>query len=527
MDQPTPTAAAVAGARSLLARIDHTTRKRLDAEARLALVTEVVALGRQVEALRAVLIAEADRAKAAETARGTSIKTLLAVSSKVTASEAASWVYGGQEITAHPKVADAALTGEVSVAQARSIDHVLGELPATLTHEQRAEAEQLLLDKAALVDAKDLAKQTRTVLEQVAPEVDAVEDELSRLDAQRKQAWAGRSLVFSHDRRGSVLFKGQLPTLEGEAFKRLVEAHAVSNRRAMEQAADRRDEASLRSFEQRTADGLIALVAGRTPGPDRTRRPESVEGPRVRELVEGFRSPELCPFPEPAERPLSPAEPGTSSAARTREPIKPTVVVTLSYEDLLNRIEQAGVLASGERVTAGELRRMACDANVLPIVLGSTSQPLDVGREQRLVTPAIRKALEARDKGCAFPGCRVPASGCEAHHIIPWWMGGTTSLSNLVLLCPHHHGTVEPLRFFDRASPPTRWTVRIDTDGHPAFTPPRRPGQATSETSLRNQRRVEQRALPTPDPTPELPQGVLIEQPPQGAGPSACARVGG
>ena len=193
MDQLTPTATALAGARSLLASIDHAGRRRLDAEVRLGLVSEVVALGRQVEALRVVLIAEADRARAAETARGTSMKTLLAVSSKVTAAEAASWVYGGQEVTAHPLVAQAALSGEVSVAQARSIDRVLGELPATLTAGQRAEAEQFLLDKAALVDAQDLAKQTRTVLEQVAPDVDAVEDELSRLDAQRKQAWASRS----------------------------------------------------------------------------------------------------------------------------------------------------------------------------------------------------------------------------------------------------------------------------------------------------------------------------------------------
>ena len=473
MDELTSTGVAVAGARSLLSSVDHEGRRRLDAESRLALVTEVVALGRQVEALRAVLIAEADRAKAAETARGTSIKTLLAVSAKVTASEAAAWVYGGQEITAHAKVAEATLAGEVSVAQARSIDHVLGELPATLSPDQRARAEEILLDKAALVDAKDLAKQTRHVLEQVAPEVDVVEDELARLDAQRKQAWAGRSLVFSNDRRGSVLFKGQLPTLEGEAFKRLVESHALSNRRAMEQAADRHDEAGLRSFEQRTADGLIGLIAGRTP---EHRFPEPVEG-----------------------------------STRTSPPAKPSVVVTLSFDDLLNRIEQAGLLASGEQVTAGELRRLACDANIVPIVLGSASQPLDVGRDQRLVTPAIRKALEQRDKGCAFPGCRVPAAGCEAHHIVPWWLGGETALNNMVLLCPHHHGTVEPSRFFDRSSPPTRWTVHIADDGHPVLIPPGRPGQPASQTPLRNQRRVDQRALPTPEPEPDAPQGVLLE----------------
>lgn len=520
MDEPTPTARALAGARSLLASIDHAGRRRLDAEGRLGLVSEVVALGRQVEALRVVMIAEADRAKAAETARGTSMKTLLAVSSKVTAAEAASWVYGGQEVTAHPLVAQAALSGEVSVAQARSIDRVLGELPATLTAGQRAEAEQFLLDKAALVDAQDLAKQTRTVLEQVAPETDAVEDELSRLDAQRKQAWAGRSLTFSNDRRGSVLFKGQLPTLEGEAFKRLVEAHSVSNRRAVEQAADRHDEAGLRSFEQRTADGLIALVAGRAPRPARSPEParfgEPAEGHRAPERVEGSSAHSMSSatrpgFPESAEVSSSQAGASARFATRTGPPVKPTVVVTLSFDDVLNRVEQAGVLASGEKVTAGELRRLACDATIVPIVLGSASQPLDVGRDQRLVTPSIRKALEARDKACAFPGCRVPPSGCEAHHIVPWWMGGETALNNMVLLCPHHHGTVEPHRFFDHSSPPTRWAVHIAHDGHPVFTPPTRVGQAPAQAPLRNESRDDRRPLARRETTREAPQHVLIE----------------
>lgn len=279
MDERTPTATALAGARSLLSSVDHMGRKRLDAEARLALVTEVVALGRQVEALRAVLVAEADRARSAEAARGTSIKSLLAVSAKVTAGEAASWVYAGKDITAHPKVAEATLAGDVSVAQARAIDKVLGELPATLSHEQREQAEDILLDKAHLVDAKDLARQTRRVLEAVAPEVDAVEDELSRLDAQRKRAWAARSLVFSPDGDGSLRFRGQLPTLEGEAFKRLVEAHSVSNRRALEHAGDRHDEAGLRTSEQRTADGLVALVAAR-PQVGSARRPTEGQFPR-------------------------------------------------------------------------------------------------------------------------------------------------------------------------------------------------------------------------------------------------------
>ncbi|MDO5534551.1 MAG: DUF222 domain-containing protein [Propionibacteriaceae bacterium] len=426
------TAAALAGARSLLAGIDHASRQGLDAESQVALVDAVVALGRQVEALRAVLTGEADAAKAAEAVRGTSIRSLLAISPQVTAGEAASWVHAGAEIIAHPRLAAATLAGEVSVAQARAIDTVLGELPDDLSEQQCAEAETFLLEQAHRIDAKDLAKQTCAVLKLVAPEVDAAEDELARLEAQRQRAWKRRSLVFTTDGQGSILFRGQLPLVQGEAFKRLVESHMLSNRRALERAADRRDGVGQRTFEQRTADGLVALVTER-------------------------------------------------ASSRRRTPAQPSVVVTFRYDDLLNRVEQAGVLASGEHISAGDVRRLACDAKIIPVVLGSASEPLDVGRDQRLVTPALRQALEARDKGCAFPGCRVPTHACEAHHIVSWFLGGDTALGNMVLMCPYHHSTVEPRRFFEREETRLRWTVHIGADGHPVFTRPPRPG--TSETS--------------------------------------------
>jgi hypothetical protein len=95
---------------------------------------------------------------------------------------------------------------------------------------------------------------------------------------------------------------------------------------------------------------------------------------------------------------------------------------------------------------------------------------LDVGRTQRLATPAIRAALELRDGGCVFPGCTTPARDCDAHHIIPWWAGGPTALSNLVLLCPHHHGTVEPSHNPDA----DRWKVRLRPNGTPEIIPPLR-----------------------------------------------------
>jgi len=85
-------------------------------------------------------------------------------------------------------------------------------------------------------------------------------------------------------------------------------------------------------------------------------------------------------------------------------------------------------------------------------------------------TPAIRATLELRDGGCVFPGCTTPARDCDAHHIIPWWAGGPTSLWNLVVLCPHHHGTVEPSHNPDA----DRWKIRLREDGIAEIIPPLR-----------------------------------------------------
>ena len=92
---------------------------------------------------------------------------------------------------------------------------------------------------------------------------------------------------------------------------------------------------------------------------------------------------------------------------------RPHVTVTMRYNDLKQRIEKA-VLAYGGPISAGEARRIACDAGIIPVVMGSESEVLDVGRTSRLFTPAIRKALALRDKGCAFPGCDWPVAWCDA-----------------------------------------------------------------------------------------------------------------
>jgi hypothetical protein len=122
-------------------------------------------------------------------------------------------------------------------------------------------------------------------------------------------------------------------------------------------------------------------------------------------------------------------------------PGRPRVVVTIDYNDLRDATATAtGDLVFGDGLSAAAIRRLACDAGVLPIVLGSDSQPLDVGREERFVTSAIRTALIKRDGGCVI--CKAPPSDCHAHHLVPWFEGGPTSLDNLVLLCGANHTDV-------------------------------------------------------------------------------------
>jgi uncharacterized protein DUF222/HNH endonuclease len=122
----------------------------------------------------------------------------------------------------------------------------------------------------------------------------------------------------------------------------------------------------------------------------------------------------------------------------TRGGIKPHIAVTIDLNDLLEAGRRAtGDLTYGDGLSASAIRRLACDAGIIPVVLGSDSQPLDVGREFRYVTNGLRNALNQRDKGCVV--CHAPPIYCDAHHLVSWFDGGVTSLANLVLLCRVDH----------------------------------------------------------------------------------------
>ena len=120
---------------------------------------------------------------------------------------------------------------------------------------------------------------------------------------------------------------------------------------------------------------------------------------------------------------------------------RPHITVTVPYATLTGDELRLGEV-DGTAIDPETIRRWACDAGIVRIVLDGESQPLDIGRRTRTVPPAMRRALELRDGGCAWKGCDAPASWCDAHHIIHWIDGGVTALINLILLCRKHHTAI-------------------------------------------------------------------------------------
>jgi Domain of unknown function (DUF222) len=143
---------------------------------------------------------------------------------------------------------------------------------------------------------------------------------------------------------------------------------------------------------------------------------------------------------------------------------RPRLVVTIRREDL--QLEgAAGVaamasLASGTKIPLETARRLACDAGVIPVVLGGRSEVLDLGRTSRGFSSACRKAALIQQGGkCAYPKCRRPVMEC--HHIVWWSRGGASNLDNAAWLCAFHHWLVHE----------GKWEMRRDESGF-TFTNP-------------------------------------------------------
>jgi hypothetical protein len=141
---------------------------------------------------------------------------------------------------------------------------------------------------------------------------------------------------------------------------------------------------------------------------------------------------------------------------------RPHLTVTVGAGALRDGAGEPSELDHAGPVDPGLARRVACDGSIRRVVMAGRSEPLDVGRRTPVVSPAMRRAVIVRDRGCRFPGCDRPHSWCDAHHVVHWADGGPTALANLLLLCRRHHRMIHGRGGFSLAL----------EDGRPAFRRP-------------------------------------------------------
>jgi hypothetical protein len=262
----------------------------------------------------------------------------------------------------------------------------LEALPDELGDDLAVKAEAYLVDQAGSFGPRELRHLGRGVLEHLAPEI-AEEAEYQRLLAEEEAASAATRLTMRHRGDGSTDIHARVPDATAGRLSTFLNAYTAPRRHHDERLP----------IERLRGEGFVALL-------------------------------ENIP---------------TDSLPR-HGGVATTLMVIVDHERLVCGVGVA-TTSTGDPMTVGQVRRLACQAGILPVVLGGKSEVLDLGRTRRLVSDTIRKALNLRDRGCTATGCTMPAAFCEAHHIVPWSRGGKTTLADTKLLCSfHHHRAHDP-----------------------------------------------------------------------------------
>ncbi|MEO5663554.1 MAG: DUF222 domain-containing protein [Nocardioides sp.] len=288
--------------------------------------------------------------------------------------------------------------GGVHVDQAWVIVKAVDAIPAE-HQDLKPRAVEHLLVAAKDHDAKALKILGRRILDAVAPEVGEAAEAKALAD---EEAAAARkvSLTLRDLPDGTTTGRFSLPTAgAGEMLRKQLMAIAAPKHRA----------------------------ADPEPGetPDRDERPLHARlGWAFIEWIERYAADRL------------PTSGGVSA----------TVVVTMSLGTLMGGLAAAS-LDTGGRISAGQARRLACEAGIIPAVLGGKSEVLDLGRTRRFHSKAQRIAIAHRDGGCTAEGCDLPPAACHVHHDQPWSKGGPTDTDTGRLLCHRHHRVIHDERY--------------------------------------------------------------------------------
>jgi Domain of unknown function (DUF222)/HNH endonuclease len=335
--------------------------------------------------------------------------------------------------------------GEICGDRAEAIARAVCELPATANHRCVESAQRDLVERARTLTVPEVKREARRLVDLVDP-ADAAAIRAESLAAQERTAYDTATLRVRKGADGIARFSGTMPSLNADMLTANLDAIA----------SPRRDH--LRHGEDDSADGEEQV-------PYETRM-----GRALCDLIERAR---------PSDLPAA--------------GVNATVVVTIDERSLRDRVRTA-TLSTGDEISAGELRRLACSADILPAVLGGGSEVLDLGKASRLFDKRQRTALAVRDGGCVFPGCDRPPGWTEAHHVTPWSRGGTTDLGNAALLCGRHHRLIHQTE----QDGDDGWSIQM-ADGRPEIRPPRRIDpvrRPRSNNRLAERKRTRQRSSP-------------------------------
>ncbi len=288
--------------------------------------------------------------------------------------------------------------GEVSTEHAAVIAKAVRDLPAGLTAGERDQVEADLVATAKRVDPATLRRAARRALDALdrpTAEADAHEDTTLRDEEERARAAAAFTMHDNGDGTTSGHFT--VPTLAASILRKILEQMTAPRRMTPDERGG---------------------VDGAATGTDWAH----AQGLAFTDLLERLPTDHLS---------------GKVAA---------TIVVTLSWERLLAGLGAASV-DTGMDLSAGEARRLACGAGIVPAVLGTGSLPLDLGRSSRLFTEAQRVALATVYDTCAAQGCDRPYAWTELHHETPWSRGGNTDRKDAVPACRWHHGRLHDPRY--------------------------------------------------------------------------------
>ena len=326
-----------------------------------------------------------------------------------------------------PATEAALAKGEISTAQADVIASTIGGLPADVSPEHQQACEDTLIGDAPRLSLKDLRRRADRIADVFAPDqVDRIEAET--LAEREKRAWAKTEFWMVDRRDGTAQGGFTVPELVADQLRTMLDAIAAPR-------------------NQHQADEGDVLLDERPTTNQRY-------GHAFATLIEKYPTSVL---------------PGAAG-------VGPRMTVNVDFDVLVGTV-RAATLDTGSRLSPGEARRLACDLEILPVVLDGESSVLDVGRAKRHYDRHQRVALGHRDGGCTFPGCDRPPDWCDAHHARePWSHGGPTDIADGVLVCPFHH------RLLHHAE----WALRFADDGVPEYIPPRRIDP--TGTPRRNQR---------------------------------------